>query len=134
MQKELKSAFLKASYIPETNLADNIWSALIKRNKRIVYLKLITLSLMGGSSLFGLMPAFKILMANFSQSGFYEYFSLAFSSSGTLIIYWKDFLLLLAESLPAMSMILFLTLILVFLFSLKYITRQIIKGQLSLSL
>ncbi len=140
MRENLKNAFLKASVLPEANLADNIWKAVIKHNQRIVYFKLTTLSIIGLVSLGSLLPAFRILARDFSQSGFYEYLSLTFSSSESLVAYWRDFLLLLAESLPVMSITLFLMLIFIFFLSFKYAMRQIIKtarpsdgGQLSLS-
>ncbi|OGI60309.1 hypothetical protein A2641_01125 [Candidatus Nomurabacteria bacterium RIFCSPHIGHO2_01_FULL_37_25] len=134
IKENLKNAFLKGSLLPEANLADDIWKAVIKRNQRIVYSKLITLSLTGFVSLYSLAPAFRMLALDFSQSGFYEYLSLTFSSGGSIVAYWKDFLLLLAESLPVMSILLFLMLVFVFFLSLKYAIKQIVKGQLSLSL
>jgi hypothetical protein len=140
MQENLKEAFLKAKYVPGVDLADHIWQILIRRSKRIAYLKLTTLSIIGFVSLVSLVPVSRVLIADLSRSGFYEYLSLGFSNSELFFNYWKDFLLLLAETLPAINIIMTLTLIFIFLLSLKYIVRQTIKsarplgrGQLSLS-
>ncbi|KKP87448.1 MAG: hypothetical protein UR91_C0048G0002 [Candidatus Nomurabacteria bacterium GW2011_GWC2_35_8] len=133
MEKRLIKAFQKAKYQMNVNLPENIWQAIVLRDKCINRIKLWAFSAIGVSSFIGLVPVFRIMLKDLTQSGFYEYFSLAFSSNGLIITYWKDFLLLLAESLPIMSIIMFLMLIFIFLLSLKYITKQIIKGQLALS-
>jgi hypothetical protein len=133
MEKELKKAFLKAKYEENSDLADNIWQNITIQDKRMARMKLWAFSLTGLFSFVGLFPAIKSLLSDLSQSGFYEYLSLAFSSSGSIMSYWREFALSLAESLPTMSIILSFSLILIFLFSLKYATKQIIRNQLSLA-
>lgn len=129
MQERLKKVFLKAIYTPEKSLADQIWHAIALHNKRITRLKIWTFSLTGSASLLFFIPMLKILLNDFTRSGFYEYLSLAFSNGGSLIAYWKDFLSLLAESLPVISIISTLTLVFIFFLSLKYVMRTIIKSQ-----
>ena len=131
MQKNLKNAFLKAIYVPEGGLINNVWLAVVRHDRRVARFKLTILSIIGGVSLFSLIPAFKALTLDFSQSGFYDYFSLLFSNGDSIVNFWKEFLLILAESLPVLSIALFLLLIFIFFLSLKYILKQIIKGQLS---
>ena len=140
MEQELKNTFRSIKYEIKSDLSENIWQTIVLRNKRITRIKLWAFSTTGLLSLIGLAPVLKMLSNDFIQSGFYDYFSLLFSSNGSLITYWKDFLLLLAESLPIMSIILSLTLIFIFFLSLRYTIKQIIKnthlqngGQLSLS-
>lgn len=61
----------------------------------------------GGSSLasFGLsLWAIIYLVKSASESGFWQYLSLAFSD-GTVLAYWKEISLSLAESLPITSLI-----------------------------
>jgi hypothetical protein len=105
----------------------------VLREKHLTLIKLWSFVAMGVFSFIGLIPALKILSNDFTQSGFYEYLSLIFSSSGSIITYWKDFLLLLAESLPVISIISLCTLIFIFFLSAKYAMKQIIKSQLTLS-
>ncbi len=133
MEENLKEAFLKAKLIPEDDLSEKVWQTLVERNKRLARLKLAVFLIIGSISFVSLIPTLKMLVADFSQSGFYEYLSLGFSSNGTITNYWKDFLWLLAESLPTTSILMTFTLIFIFFISLKYATRQIIKGQLALS-
>ncbi len=133
MQKKLKEIFLKASLIAKDNLADDSWQAIIKYEKQSIRIKLWAFSLISLTSFIVLIPVLKTMLSNFSQSGFYEYLSLVFSSGGLIISYWRDFLSSLAESLPVMSIALSLTLIVILFMSLKYVTREIIKGQLILS-
>jgi hypothetical protein len=71
---------------------------------------------------------FKILINDFTQSGFYEYLSLAFSTKGLLFSYWKEFAFSLAESLPTMSIVLSLALLFIFFLSLRYVMKQIINN------
>jgi hypothetical protein len=81
-----------------------------------------------------LVPTFKILLADLTRSGFYEYFSLLFSDTGSIISYWKEFTFSIAESLPIISIISVLSLLFVCFLSLKYLIKQINKNQLISSL
>ena len=133
MEQKLKKSFQKIKYEMDSNLPENIWQFIVLREKNFALLKLWSFVSIGTLSFIGLIPVLTILFSDLRKSGFYEYLSIAFSSSGSLITYWKDFLLLLGESLPIMSIIATLTLIFIFFLSLKYMMRQIIKGHLSLS-
>jgi len=141
VEQELKKAFRLIKYQQKSDFPEDIWQAIVLRDKRNARIKLWVFSATGLFSLIGLAPASKMLFNDFTQSGFYDYFSLLFSSNGSLITFWKDFLLLLAESLPVVSILLLLILIFVFFLSLKYAVKQIIKytrlsdenNQLSLS-
>lgn len=133
MEENLKNVLLQNKIAPQTGLADNIWQTIVRRQKYTARIKLLIFSLTGLLSLVGLIPALKTLLSDFAQSGFYEYLSLIFSNSGTVLTFWKELLLTLAESLPVLSIVSSFTLIFILLLSLKHIMRQIIKGQLSLS-
>ena len=134
MEQKLVKAFHKIKYENDPNLPIAIWQAILLHDKFIARVKLWLFSVIGVFSLMGLVPVLKILSSDLTQSGFYEYFSLAFSSSGSIIAYWRDFVSLLAESLPIVSIISSLTLIFIFFLSLKYAMKQIIKNQMSLSI
>ena len=129
MEENLKNAFKKTTYESPNELKDKIWLLLMKRDKRLAYFKLTSFSLVSLLSLAGFIPMFKILANNFTQSGFYEYLSLAFSRGGLFSSFWKDFIYTLAESLPTMSIVLSLALIFVFLLSLRYAIKQIINNK-----
>jgi len=133
MEPRLTKAFQKIKYSADSDLPENIWQFIVRREKHLTLIKLWSFVAMGIFSFIGLIPVFVMLLSDLKRSGFYEYFSLTFSSSGSLIAYWKDFILLLGESLPVVSLIATLTLIFIFFLSLKYTMRQIIKGQLSLT-
>ena len=133
MEKELKEVFQKAKYEANSELPVNIWHAVIRRDKQITRIRLWVFSLLGVLSLGGMLPVFKIFLNDITQSGFYEYLSLAFSGNSPIFSYPKEFFFSIAESMPTTSIILSLSLIFLLLFSLKYLTREIIKGLLLLS-
>lgn len=62
-----------------------------------------------------------IFKAEFFQAGFLNFFSLLFSDFSVMVDSWQDFGLALLESLPAMSIIIFLSAALVIFWSLKHI-------------
>lgn len=68
-------------------------------------------------SFISLVPSLGLLGSNLSQSGFYQYLSLAFSDGGILLNSWQEFSLLIMESLPVVSLVICLAIILVFLWS-----------------
>jgi len=132
MQDKLTKVFQKAKYEEDFNLSQNIWLAIMKREKHNMRIKLWIFTLAGIASLAGLVPAFKILSGDLVQSGFYEYFSLIFSDSGSVLSAWREFMFSLIESLPILSVIFTLSLVFVFFLSLRYMMKQIDKSQLLL--
>ena len=131
MEKELAKAFHKAKYEQNRDLALNIWQNIMKHDKRVLRIKLWVFSSIGLLSFVGIIPAFKMLLADLSQSGLYEYFSLIFSSGNSIFSYWKELILSIAESLPTMSIVLTFSLVFILFLSIKYAVKQIIKGQSS---
>lgn len=101
--------------------------ARIHSEKRILNLKrrLIFFSLGLIISAIALVPAFNTARADFNESGFSQFFSLLFSDFGSVLTYWQSFVLTLLESLPVMSMVVFLFIIFIFFESLKFLTRDI---------
>jgi nitrate reductase NapE component len=61
------------------------------------------------------------LIQSFKQTGFWQYLSLAFSENGMMLTYWKEFSLSLVESLPVVSVVLFLTAVGFFVWSITKI-------------
>ena len=133
MNPKLVKILNKIKYTPETELASSIYSNLIIKEKRLAKLRFYFFSITGIFSFIGLFPMVKMLLSDFSQSGLYEYLSIAFSSGGDLVSYWRELAFSISESIPILSIVLSFSLCLIFLVSLRYALKQIIRGQLSLS-
>lgn len=133
MEKELAKIFYKVKYKESPIVAEDIWHNIVIYDKRIANLKLWAFSFVGFMSLGGLIPTIKMLLSDLTQSGIFEYFSLLFSRGNSLLSYWKELTLSIAESLPTTSIFLSLSLVFILFLSLKYVTKQIIRNQLSLS-
>ena len=134
MEESLRKAFKRLVYEPQGDLSLSILHNVIIREKRIAKIKLYIFSFVGFLSVVGFVPAIKALLTQFTQSGFYEYLSLAFSSGSNLSLYWKELMMSLVESLPVINIILLLGIVFIFLLSVCYILKQIIKGQLTFSM
>ena len=134
MKKELRKAFLNTKIEADSSLAQNIWDSIIARNKRVARFKLWAFSSVSLASLIGFIPAWHLISNDLAQSGIYEYLSLAFSNGSSFFAYWKEFVLSIAESLPTISIALSLSLIFIFFLSLRFATKQIIRGQLILTI
>jgi hypothetical protein len=64
-------------------------------------------------------PLTSALMQNFSNSGLKQYFSLLLSGDSLLPTYWQELTLSIVEVLPILSITLFLTVGIVFIYSLN---------------
>ena len=71
------------------------------------------------------LPVWRMAAAEAAESGFFEFISLMFSDSGVILVSWQNFLLALAETLPAASLALLLAVAVIFLQSLKIISRDL---------
>ncbi|OGZ93266.1 MAG: hypothetical protein A2528_00535 [Candidatus Staskawiczbacteria bacterium RIFOXYD2_FULL_37_9] len=65
-----------------------------------------------------------MLLADFIQSGFINFFSLIFSDFTVVRTYWQSFAMILLETLPALSLVLFLGVLLILLQSIKSLTKN----------
>jgi len=126
-KENLKRYLNQTKYEPAQDLAQNVWNTIVAREKRAIRFKMWTFSLIGATSIAGLIPASKSLAANFASSGFYDYFSVLFSNNGTLTSYWKELSYSIAESLPTTSIIFTFTLIFILFLSIRYVVKQFIK-------
>jgi hypothetical protein len=130
MQNKLIKIFKKARYEPEPDLSRAVWSAILLRDKHKARFKLWAFAFTGLASLAGLVPVLKILSNDLTRSGFYEYFSLIFSDTSSILSFWKEFTFSLSESLPVMSIIFTLSLLFVCFLSARYLIKQIIRNEL----
>lgn len=79
----------------------------VERSRARVYLFISTSIL--PLSIIGVIFSGKYLLQSFYQSGFYDYFSLLFSGDGAVFTYWKELTYSLAETIPILGTIAFLT-------------------------
>jgi hypothetical protein len=123
MEKNLEKAFKNAKYEPENTLSNRIWHAILAKEQRVARIKIWAYSIVGAVSFVSLFPVISSLLRQFAESGFSEYLSLAFSDGGSVMLYWKEFVLSLADSLPATSLILSFSLLFVFFLSVRRVAR-----------
>ena len=76
-------------------------------------------------SIIALIPAFGWVQKSFTESGFFQFLSLIFTDTSVVLAYWKSFTLALIESLPIITLSVFLTVLSVFLSSLKSLAKNI---------
>ena len=98
----------------------------IHREERVlVWRKVVLFSATLIASVIGLIPAFKMVSADFAQSGFFNFLSLIFSDFSAVAAYWRSFSLMLMETLPAISVAIFLAVLLTFLQSVRSLTKNV---------
>ena len=101
--------------------------ARLRAEQRLLTIKrrmaIFSIGLIGSGVAF--IPVFKMAQVEISNSGFLQFFSLLFSDFGTVAAYWQSFVLSLLETFPAVSAAALLSVILVFLGSLKFLVRNI---------
>ncbi len=110
MDKHLiKKAFKNIEYSsPSEAVSRRIVLAVISRQERKYRWQFYGYSAVCLASLATLVPAFKGLTDQAVVSGFYQYMSLLFSDIGSIGTYGKDLSVTLMETLPAVSLALFL--------------------------
>ncbi len=109
---------------PPQELYNKILLGIEQKQKQEAKLKLAFSGFFTLASLLALVPAVQYALQGFSQSGFYNYFSLLFSDGLTLLTYWKEFSLSLAESFPLTEMVVFLSIMFILLISLKLFIKN----------
>jgi len=72
-----------------------------------------------------LFSSFRFVRAGFAETGFFRFFSLIFSDADIIFAYWQSFALSLLETIPVTSLMLFSLAVLVFLMSLKLLSKNI---------
>jgi ABC-type spermidine/putrescine transport system permease subunit I len=111
--------------LPPKGLLEKILKRIHKEERLLVFKKIIIFSVMLMGSLAGLVPALRMLLSDFSRSGFVSFFSLIFSDPSVVAMYWRSFTMILLETLPALSLALFLAVLLILLQSIKSLTRSL---------
>ena len=94
---------------PPFDLERNIWSRLSQEQKRQAKIHLAAFAVLDAFAVVGLVTSIIYLSNIFSRSGFGHYLSLVLSDSNMLVSYWQELGLSLAESLPVLGFIAFLS-------------------------
>ena len=124
MEENLQKIFKKASLHPESRLSGDIWSLIESKNTQIIKWKTFGYLSLSILSLSGSVLSIKSLIEELSNLGFYDYLSLAFSDSGVIATYWKEYTLSLVDSLPIASLIVTFFLIFVLFISIRRVSCQ----------
>ncbi|MDD5431031.1 MAG: hypothetical protein PHP03_02290 [Candidatus Pacebacteria bacterium] len=110
---------------PPKELYCGILARIQFERRRAARIRLVFFAGTALASIFGLIPALQYFIGELNSSGFHHYISLIFSDGGILISYWKEFILSLAESLPILGITAILSLVFIFLESIKFILRNV---------
>jgi len=110
---------------PPKGLLERILKRIHKEERFLVLRKVIIFSVMLIGSLVGFVPSLKMLLSDFGSSGFVNFFSLIFSDFSVITTYWRSFAMILLETLPALSLALFLAVLLIILQSMKSLIKNL---------
>lgn len=127
VRKDYEKIFshLRAPEPPEGFLNKIMGQVQWEKHRRILKWRFVFFAIILVASAASAIPAYQSAQASLAESGFMDFASLAFSDTRTILPYWESFTSALIESLPIMSIALFLFVIFSFLESLKYVARDI---------
>ena len=108
-----------------TGLLENILNRIHHEERVLVLRKIVLFSTTLAGSIAGFVPTFKMLVSDVAQSGFLHFFSLIFSDFSMVAAYWQSFALTLLETMPAISLVLLLAILAIFLQSLRSLNRNL---------
>jgi hypothetical protein len=111
-------------------LADSIILKIDNNAKQQAKLKTLGLGFVSVLSIITSVPIISQIITSFTQSGFYNYLSIIFSDGDVAIVYWKEILLTLAESLPVIAIISLLIVLAIFTWSVLK-TASIVRNGLA---
>ncbi|MCX6790945.1 MAG: hypothetical protein NTV62_01980 [Candidatus Gribaldobacteria bacterium] len=94
-----------------------------EQQRRILRRKVWIFSISLGGSLIAIVPVSMAVKTGFTESGFFQFVTLIFSDFNTVATSWQSYLFSLLETLPVMSLVIFLVVLLSLVESLKYLTR-----------
>jgi len=120
MKKDYRSLFLSLETArPPKGLSLSILRRIEEEQKHSARIHLFAFAIAACASFVTLFPAFRYAADGFTQSGFYQYLSLVFTDGVSLLPYWKEFALSLAESFPVIPITAFLTVVYILLETIK---------------
>lgn len=111
-------------------LAENIILKIDAKARQHAKIKTLGLSTVSALSVIASIPIISQIITSFTQSGFYNYLSIIFSDFDVAIVYWKEILISLAESLPVIGILALLIVLTVFTWSVLK-TASIVRNGLA---
>lgn len=128
-KKILNKVDARGTSVP-SGLADGIILKINNKARRHAKVKTLGLSTVSALSIIASVPIISQIITSFTQSGFYNYLSIIFSDGDVAIVYWKEILLTLAESLPVFAIISLLIVLAIFTWS-ALMTASIVRNGLA---
>ncbi|MCX6788632.1 MAG: hypothetical protein WCO21_03230 [bacterium] len=110
---------------PEQLFHDTMLRIDAKKRRVAMYARIGFFGVTSATALLVLAPIWNGFYVELTQSGFSQLSSLIFSDGGTIMTYWQDFILSLAESLPILSAIGLVGSVLLFLVSTERLIRNV---------
>lgn len=128
MQKRTVKDWLHdaAINIPPKGLEGRIFAELSRQETAQTRIRLFSFGVASIATCYGLILALGVLQAELLQSGFVKFLSLIISDFSVVLVLWKEFLLSLAESFPALETATVLGGILLFIISLRLLIKTAI--------
>ena len=106
MQDQLRQAIKKLEHSPSEGLFRVVMARIADAEIRQARTRSLLFGVLTVVSLAVAVVMFGYAVQEFAQSEFLQYFSLVFSDAGAVLASWKEFILLLAESVPLTGLIL----------------------------
>ncbi len=126
MSNNLEHAFHSLhSPEPSEGLLQRVLIRIQRAERRAAMRRVVLFSAAFVGSLIAMIPASRFVGSEVAASGFTEFFSLLFSDTGSVFVYWQDFTAMLIGSLPAVSLAVFLAILFTLLESLRFLIRNI---------
>lgn len=110
---------------PSPELFGRVMDRIHLAERRRIRIRVTFFATMLMASIFVGVDSFRLIQTGLNESGFLAFWSLIFTDTGAMLTYWQNLGMSLLESLPVMSIALFLTATLVFLESLNLLARDI---------
>jgi len=110
---------------PPAYLLGKILKRIHKEERLLVLRRVVLFSITFMCSVVAFFPVLNMLLSDFKQTGFLNFLSLGFSDFSVVATYWQSFTMVLLQTLPALSIALFLAILLVFLQSIKSLYKDI---------
>ncbi len=122
---------MNKSYCPEVpaGLLEKVLDCVHEKQKAAAKRKTIFIVAAFLTSAASLVPSFFYFTLQASKTGFLNYSSLMFSDMSVVFTYWRNFSIALLETLPTLSLAIFLITLIWFLQSLKFLVKNIKYGR-----
>ena len=125
MKKDF-GTIIKASALQEIpeGLNEAIFMSIEQARRTQARRRFVLVTTLGVISLAAFFPAYRYAAGQFSQTGFGQYLSIAFSDHDVLLASWKELAILLAGSLPLLGVTALFSTVAVFLVSARAAVRN----------